>query len=99
MSKGLERSDLVNLRENMPVFDKVLGILENCSSELYENHERGYVLRLVILRHVLERFYKKRDTIPGDYNLAQRAERLLDDRFGWNPNGRRRNPQELKLKA
>ncbi|KAK1222308.1 hypothetical protein PQX77_014848 [Marasmius sp. AFHP31] len=97
--KDLQWSDLVNLRENMPVFDKVFVIIENCSPELYENHERDYVLRLATLRHVLERFYKKRDTFPKDYNLAQRAERLLDDRFGWNPNGRKRNPQELRFKA
>ncbi|KAK1235184.1 hypothetical protein PQX77_001599 [Marasmius sp. AFHP31] len=58
------------------------------------------VFRLATLRCVLERSYKKRDTFPKDYNLAaQRAERLLDGRFGWIPNGRKRNPQELRFKA
>ncbi|KAF9267101.1 hypothetical protein L218DRAFT_718992 [Marasmius fiardii PR-910] len=77
-----------HFHENMPILDNIFTRFENCSSQVYE--DRSYVHELSALRHVLEKFVKGVDALPEDYDFAKRAERLLDDRFGWNPNGRKR---------
>ncbi|KAL0570424.1 hypothetical protein V5O48_011538 [Marasmius crinis-equi] len=90
---------LVNLRENLPILDEIFTIIENCSPELYEDPDRQYTLRLATLRYALERFVREAGRLPTEYNLPERAEKLLDEKFGWNPNGRKRSLAEMKTRV
>ncbi|KAL0571893.1 hypothetical protein V5O48_010067 [Marasmius crinis-equi] len=83
---------LVNLHENMPVLDAIFTIIEKRSQEVcVEGQQTEQTLRrLAPLRYVLEQFVKKASQMPPDYNLPLRAEKLLDQKFGWNfPNAGR----------